>query len=107
MRDEALALASGLDDPVRKKNVLREYVQAFALRSLHEREAFRSMAFVGGTALRFLWNLPRYSEDLDFSLVEPGGYDPVDWLRKLKSDLALAGFDASVTFNARRTVNAL
>jgi hypothetical protein len=106
MREEALALAFGIDDPVKKKNVLREYLQAFALRSLHESEAFRSMAFVGGTALRFLSNLPRYSEDLYFSLVEPGGYDPVDWLRKLKSDLALAGFDASVTFNARRTVNA-
>jgi len=27
-----------------------------------------SLAFQGGTALRFLYALPRYSEDLDFTL---------------------------------------
>jgi hypothetical protein len=85
--------------------LLREYVQAFALRSLHESEAYRKMAFVGGTALRFLENLPRFSEDLDFSLLDRQGYDPRRYLEKLGRDLRLAGFDCRVTFNDRKTVH--
>jgi hypothetical protein len=106
MRDEALALVAGIDDPARKLNLLREYVQAFVLRSLHESEAFRTMAFVGGTALRFLSNLPRYSEDLDFSLVDEQGYEPLRWLKKTKAELDLAGFECTMRWNERKTVNA-
>ncbi|MDY0001015.1 MAG: nucleotidyl transferase AbiEii/AbiGii toxin family protein [Polyangia bacterium] len=104
MKDEALALVEGVDDPSRALNLLREYVQVLVLRSLHESEAFANLAFVGGTALRFLENLPRFSEDLDFSLVEGEGYDPETWLRKVRRDLALDGFDVRVTFNAKKTV---
>ena len=92
------------DDPVRRLNSLREYLQAFIMRSLHESEAARAIAFVGGTALRFLEDLPRFSEDLDFSQVLTDGYDPVRWLRKLKRDLDLAGFDSAVRWIERTPV---
>ena len=105
MRDEALALVEHIDDSTRALNLLREYIQAFVLRSLHESEAFNNLAFLGGTALRFLENLPRFSEDLDFSLVQKGGYDPKRWLGKVRRDLGLAGFDCTVTFNPNNTVN--
>ena len=94
----------GFDDPVRRLNSLREYLQAFIMRSLHESEAARAIAFVGGTALRFLEDLPRFSEDLDFSQVLTDGYDPVRWLRKLKRDLDLAGFDSAVRWIDRTPV---
>lgn len=54
MKDESLALAAAVEDPVRKLNVMREYVQAFVLRSLHELEAFRRLAFVGGNRAALL-----------------------------------------------------
>ena len=92
------------DDPVRRLNALREYLQAFIMRSLHESEASRSIAFVGGTALRFLEDLPRFSEDLDFSRIRTDGYDPVRWLRKLSRDLDLAGFDSAVRWIDRTPV---
>jgi len=76
MRDEALSLASAVADPAQRLNVLREYLQAFVLRSLHEAEAFTALAFVGGTALRFLEALPRFSEELDFSLTDERVYRP-------------------------------
>ncbi len=94
----------GFDDPVRRLNALREYLQAFIMRSLHESEAARAIAFVGGTALRFLEDLPRFSEDLDFSRILADGYDPVRWLRKLKRDLGLAGFDSTVRWIERTPV---
>ena len=74
------------------------------MRSLHESEASRAISFVGGTALRFLENLPRFSEDLDFSQDSSEHYVPVHWLRKLKRDLHLAGFDSTVRWIDRTPV---
>ncbi len=105
MKDEALALAAAVADPAGKLNLLREYLQALVLRSLHESEAFINLAFVGGTALRFVAALPRFSEDLDFSLHQPEGYRPVEWMKKIKTDLTLAGFEATVSWNDRTTVH--
>jgi predicted nucleotidyltransferase component of viral defense system len=92
-------LVRHVSDAGLKMNLLREYLQAFTLRSFHESKVFRCLSFVGGTALRFLHGLSRFSEDLDFSLEDAEGYDPKAWLKKIKRDLAFAGFDASVTWN--------
>lgn len=105
MKEQAVAMARQEKDPTQALNLLREYLQALVLRSLHESEAFRPLAFVGGTALRFLYNLPRFSEDLDFSLVQPAGYAGKAWMLKIKRDLALAGFEPEVTWNERKTVH--
>ena len=105
MKDVALELAGRVSDPSGKLNALREYVQAMVLRSLHESEAFTSLAFVGGTALRFVYGLPRFSEDLDFSLDKREGYKPEDWMKKIKNDLRLSGFDAAVSWNDRTIVH--
>lgn len=105
MKEDALALLDNLPDPGQALNRLREYLQAFVLRSFHESEAFRPLAFVGGTALRFLHNLPRFSEDLDFSLVSSDGYAGREWAAKVKRDLMLAGFSPEVTWNDRKVVH--
>lgn len=68
MKDELLGDVAKVENPTQKLNLMREYLQAVALRSLHESEAFKNLAFVGGTALRFIYSLARFSEDLDFSL---------------------------------------
>jgi predicted nucleotidyltransferase component of viral defense system len=60
---------------------------------------------VGGTALRFVFNLPRFSEDLDFSLEKAIGYAPEEWMKKLKNDLSLSGFGVSVSWNDKTTVH--
>ena len=52
--------------------ITREYLQARLLECLQKYGAFVNWAFLGGTALRFLYQMPRFSEDLDFSLVKPG-----------------------------------
>ena len=69
-----------------KKSVVREYLQARILQSLQDDGVFLSWAFLGGTALRFLYNMPRYSEDLDFSVVNSNEKCPFeDVLHKVKS----------------------
>jgi predicted nucleotidyltransferase component of viral defense system len=56
-------------------NRLRQFLQIVLLKILHESAIGASLAFTGGTALRLLHGLQRFSEDLDFSLVKPEKYD--------------------------------
>lgn len=105
MKEEALSIIKDVTGPAEKLNLLREYVQAMVLRSLHESEAFVNLAFVGGTALRFVHNLPRFSEDLDFSLEAENGYKPELWLKKVKNDLQMEGFNVAVNWNERTAVH--
>lgn len=49
---------------------LREVMQEIALAGLYRSGFFEKAAFYGGTALRIFHGLRRYSEDLDFTLLE-------------------------------------
>ena len=51
-------------------NALKEIFQEIALLGLYQGGFFEKAAFYGGTALRILYGLPRFSEDLDFTLLE-------------------------------------
>ena len=51
-------------------NVEQEVMQRIALAGLHRGGFFQRAAFYGGTCLRLFHGLPRYSEDMDFSLIE-------------------------------------
>ncbi len=104
MKDYCLALAARQTNYNAKLNTMREYLQAGILRILQEQGFFRTTAFVGGTALRFLYNLPRFSEDLDFSLVAPAGYDFVSLVAGIKEELARAGYNVEAKYNDRKTV---
>lgn len=52
------------------ESALREIMQEVALAGLQRTGFFEKAAFYGGTALRIFHGLDRFSEDLDFSLVE-------------------------------------
>ncbi|MGZ5424972.1 MAG: nucleotidyl transferase AbiEii/AbiGii toxin family protein, partial [Candidatus Aminicenantales bacterium] len=52
-----------LEDSLR---ALREVMQEIALLGLWRSKFFEKAAFYGGTALRVLYGLDRFSEDLDF-----------------------------------------
>lgn len=48
-------------------NVRREYIQHIILSYFYQQPQSGNIFFKGGTALRFIYNSPRFSEDLDFS----------------------------------------
>lgn len=58
-----------------KLNLTREFLQILTLKIMNEKKFFSQAAFVGGTALRILYDLKRFSEDLDFSLINKEKYD--------------------------------
>lgn len=49
-------------------NIIREYFQHIFLGELYKLPSAKQLLFKGGTALRVIYNSPRFSEDLDFSL---------------------------------------
>lgn len=51
----------------KKRGVLREYLQILILNAIYKHKFGNKMYFMGGTALRFVHKLPRFSEDLDFN----------------------------------------
>ena len=48
-------------------NIRREYIQHLFLSYFYQQKKTSEVFFKGGTALRILYNSPRFSEDLDFS----------------------------------------
>lgn len=85
--------------------LVREYLQARILESLQESSAFSTWAFVGGTALRFLYAMPRFSEDLDFSLSQAGLDDHFTTLmKKAKTDFEAENYTVTIKVKEQKTV---
>jgi len=106
MKEFVLELAGRQDGLQAKLNVMREYLQVYTIKVLNDKGFFRSAAFLGGTALRFLYDLPRFSEDLDFSLEEKNsqGNSFESLIKKIKDEFVLAGYKLSVSYNDQKTV---
>lgn len=69
-------------NPIEEENATKEIIQEIALYGLWRAKFFEVAVFQGGTSLRILHQLPRFSEDLDFMLLTP---DPsFDWAPYLK-----------------------
>jgi hypothetical protein len=79
------------------RNLAREFLQAQILAALQRAGAMVPLAFQGGTALRFLYAIRRYSEDLDFALERPGpGYDFRGYVEAVRADLRREGYEVDL-----------
>jgi predicted nucleotidyltransferase component of viral defense system len=90
MKDYIKQIIEKIQDNNPARCIVREYLQARLLESLVESGAFEHWAFVGGTALRFLYSMPRFSEDLDFSLTAAGVKDNFSELMKKAKNVFVA-----------------
>jgi predicted nucleotidyltransferase component of viral defense system len=103
MKEIALQVAK--ETGVRKLNVLREYLQNEILFLMQQTGFGSDLYFVGGTALRFLYKIKRYSEDLDFSAGE--GWQRKDVGRyavRLQNALVKAGYSLDAPVKDEKTV---
>jgi hypothetical protein len=88
------------------RHVVREYLQARVLAAMQKAGAFTVLAFHGRTALRFLYQIPRYSEDLDFALErEADRYGFRQYLREVQRQMRAENYDIEVRLNDDRAVN--
>ncbi len=83
---------------ISEQTKIREVLQQTALLGLQRHGFFEKAAFYGGTALRILYGLDRFSEDLDFSLLEPEkSFDFTTFLDGMRKELSSFGFEMEVT----------
>lgn len=76
---------------------LAETIQVVALLGLSRTDFFAHAAFYGGTALRLLYNLDRFSEDLDFSMVKPlKSFGLSSYLHSLRDEMKAFGFTVEI-----------
>ncbi len=61
-----------------EKNVIREYVQHLFLSNLYKIKGSERLLFKGGTAIRIIFESPRFSEDLDFTGLNIYSYKEID-----------------------------
>ncbi|MBU1169579.1 MAG: nucleotidyl transferase AbiEii/AbiGii toxin family protein [Proteobacteria bacterium] len=78
------------------ENALKEIIQEVVLLGLWRSKFYEKAVFYGGSALRILYKLDRFSEDLDFSLIQPeNDFNIKKYLGAVKSELELWGFEVS------------
>ena len=88
------------------RNVAREYLQSRILWALQRVGAMTSLAFQDGTCLRFVFNLPRFSEDLDFALEgDASDYDLGARLKSVRFLLAAENYRVETRLREHRTVH--
>ena len=106
MKEYLANLIRESQDPQQKVNHVREYLQSRILESLQRSGAMIPLAFHGGTALRFLYSIPRYSEDLDFALERPGAdYNFRGYLQAIQSEFSAEGYNIQIKVSDQKTVH--
>ena len=94
--------------PADYENALKEIVQELALLGLWRAKFYEHAAFYGGTALRIFHGLPRFSEDMDFSLLAPDEeFDLDPYLEAIRRELASFGFSFRVERRSKRVSTAI
>lgn len=85
-------------------NAIREILQELILAGLARTDFFTKAAFHGGTQLRIFEGIRRYSEDLDFALVEPDlGFVLKGYLDKVAKELKSVGVRLEVKDKSKAT----
>lgn len=85
-----------------KDQIAKEIIQELILFSLSKTDFFLQASFCGGTALRIFYDLKRFSEDLDFSLIKPDdSFNIQKYLPQLIRDLNSQGFEASEKYRKK------
>lgn len=106
MKDYLKQLVMAAPDGLDPRNVVREYLQSRMLLVLQRSGAMVPLAFHGGTALRFLYRIPRFSEYLDFALERPDRpYDFLGYVERIRASLDSEGYSVRARVNDKKVVN--
>lgn len=87
--------------------LVKEYLQHLVLKSIDDGGFYKNIVFMGGTALRILHGLNRFSEDLDFSTTGKGFDEKLLQERIFFNLSKLNGFDVSVKTGGIKAVKSI
>lgn len=95
--DEMVA-AYNPQNVTQKTNAQHQVMQQIVLAGLQKGGFFEHAAFYGGTCLRIFHGLPRFSEDMDFTLVEKNPAIHLEnYFQPIREVFALTGKDVLIT----------
>ena len=95
--DEMVA-AYNPQNATQKTNAQHQVMQQIVLAGLQKGGFFEHAAFYGGTCLRIFHGLPRFSEDMDFTLVEKNPAIHLEnYFQPIREVFALTGKDVVIT----------
>jgi predicted nucleotidyltransferase component of viral defense system len=77
-------------------NIAREYAQHLFLSGFYQQRGTHQVMFKGGTALRIVYNSPRFSEDLDFSGFGVSVKEIEDWVAAASGGIEQSGIAISI-----------
>ena len=81
------------------RGILREYLQILILKELYRSENGRKLYFTGGTYLRIVHNLKRFSEDLDFNTDNINKKEFENIINNIAIELKRKNIDSKIMFN--------
>lgn len=91
-----------------REHAVREVMQEIALAGLQRGGFFDKAAFYGGTCLRIFHGLPRFSEDLDFSLLSPNrSFTLEPYFDAMHGEFAAFGFEVAITAHRKSVDSAV
>jgi predicted nucleotidyltransferase component of viral defense system len=86
------------------RGILREYLQVLILKELYRVTSGKKLYFTGGTYLRLVHNIKRFSEDLDFNTSTITKKEFEDVLSKISRELKRVGLNSRVRFSYRGNI---
>lgn len=98
----------GKATPLHQHHAAKEALQQCLLAALSRQGLLSNVAFIGGTALRILHQLPRYSEDLDFVWTGPKPTDDIakQWSGTIQKAVAKIGLTAHLSTKGPSRIDA-
>jgi len=83
-----------------ESTILREYLQIFFLNELYKQKNSAKVYFKGGTAIHLLFGAPRFSEDLDFTVM----LSEAIFMQLINSVFSEVSKNEEISFKQRRTI---
>ena len=94
---EIMLLKYNPQNNLERENAIKEIIQEIALAGLSHGDFFEKAAFYGGTCLRIFHGLNRFSEDLDFALLEKdSNFKLNDYFPSLQKEFQSYGLDMDI-----------
>lgn len=87
----------------KNRALIREYLQSKIISYLYQKKGAQNLSFIGGTSLRILRGLDRFSEDLDFDNLGLKFRQVKDIFREVKNSLEKEGL--SIEYDIKKTNN--
>ncbi|MFH0807624.1 MAG: nucleotidyl transferase AbiEii/AbiGii toxin family protein [Elusimicrobiota bacterium] len=106
MKDYIKSIVNKKKSPGDNLNHVREYIQAYFLYVIYRKKYYQDMVFTGGTALRFIHQIRRFSEDIDFSLSSRAKqFDFSGIMQDVSYEFKLAGYEIEIKTKLRLAVH--